>query len=125
MFRARRKVEPLINYGNSMAARKSSAMKAFPKAGIDLVEHELTVDMMLVDEKTKKEKLLESLLFKGRMTLRRAAPVTIDRGADKGKTKVDFEVLTWVASAYSQQLQTEILYILSEDVKQKPSSSPP
>lgn len=102
-----------------MTNRKHSA--AFPTAGIDIVEHELTVDMMRI-VKGKRDELLESLVFKGRMTLQRKDPYEVARGKDAGRSKIEFDVLTWVASAYSEKLQTEILYILSEGVKQKPSA---
>ena len=102
-----------------MVSRKQTAQTEFPTAGIDIVEHELTVDMMQVDGK---QKLLESLVFKGRMTLQRSNPHQVARGRDAGKSKIEFDVITWVASAFSEKLQTEILYILSEDVKQKPST---
>jgi hypothetical protein len=104
-----------------MVSRKRKTSSEFPPAGIDIVEHELTVDMLQVSEKGKKKKLLESLVFKGRMTLQRSNPYRVARGKDAGKSKIEFDVLTWVASAFSQKLQTEILYVLSEDVKQKPS----
>lgn len=105
-----------------MVSRKRKTASEFPPAGIDIVEHELTVDMVQVSDKGKQEKLLESLAFKGRMTLQRREPSRISRGKDKGKNKIEFDVLTWTASAFSKKLQTEILYILSEGVKQKPSS---
>lgn len=104
-----------------MVRRKSQTISEFPTAGMDIVEHELIVDMLQVGEKGKKQKVIESLVFKGRMTLERRNPYRITRGKDAGKSKIEFDVLTWVASAFSKELQTEILYILSEDVKQKPS----
>lgn len=39
-------------------------MSAFPAAGIDILEHELTGDILRVDG--KKKSLLESLVFKGK-----------------------------------------------------------
>jgi len=104
-----------------MVSRKRKTGSQFPPAGIDIVEHELTVDMLQVSAKGKQKKLLESLVFKGRMTLERSNPYRIARGKDAGKNKIEFDVLTWTASAFSKELQMEILYILSEDVKQKPS----
>lgn len=103
-----------------MASRKQKTMSAFPAAGIDIVEHELTVDMLRVDG--KKEELLESLVFKGRMTLQRRSPFRVARGKEAGRSKIEFDVITWVASSFSEKLQMEILYLLSEDVKQKPSA---
>lgn len=105
-----------------MAERKQRVASEFPPAGIDIVEHELTVDMMRSVGKGKSEELLESLVFKGRMTLQRRNPYKVTRGKDAGRNKIEFDVITWVASAYSEKLQTEILYILSEGVKQKPSA---
>ena len=104
-----------------MVTQKRKPGSEFPIAGIDVVEHELTVDMVQVGAKGRKEKLIETLLFKGRMTLERRNPEKIARGKDAGKRKIEFFVRTWVASAFSKELQTEILYLLSEDVKQKPS----
>lgn len=104
-----------------MSSRRQQP-REFPPAGIDIVEHELTVDLMRADGKGKKEELLESLLFKGRMTLQRRNPHKVTRGKEAGRNKIEFDVITWVASAFSEKLQTEILYILSEGVKQKPSA---
>jgi hypothetical protein len=106
-----------------MATRKGQAMKVHPGAGIDVVHHKLSVDMMRVLKEGKNEQLelLETLVFEGRMTLQRENPVIVKSGAHKNKKQTGFTVVTWVASAFSEKLQVEILYILSEGVKQKSS----
>lgn len=105
-----------------MPTRKSSASKKFPPAGVDLIEHELAVDMLQIKGRQKEESLLETLLFKGRMTVRRRDPDKIKRGKFAGSNRIEFDVLTWVASAFSEKLQAEILYILSEGTEQKRST---
>lgn len=105
-----------------MPTRKTSAARKFPGAGVDLIEHELAVDMLQIRGRQKEETLLETLLFKGRMTVRRREPAKIKRGKEAGRNRIEFDVLTWVASAFSERLQAEILYILSEGAEQKRST---
>lgn len=70
----------LAEGSKQMVSRKRKTSSEFPPAGIDIVEHELTVDMLQVSAKGKQEKLLESLAFKGRMSLQRRNPYRIARG---------------------------------------------
>lgn len=39
-----------------MPTRKSSASKKFPPAGVDLIEHELAVDMLQIKGRQKEER---------------------------------------------------------------------
>lgn len=84
----------------------------FPKAGIDLIKHELRVNMYAVDKETQEEKLLETLEFDGMMIIEREAPFT-NRG---GVRQITFNIKSWVAMAFSKVLGNPIVYISSEDV---------
>jgi hypothetical protein len=88
--------------------------KRFPRSGVDLVEHQLRVDAVAGREGKKRGRVLETLLFNGRMTLQRGEPYL----NDQGRRQIDFTVTSWVASAFSRVLGREIQYILSERVKQ-------
>ena len=84
----------------------------FPKPGIDLIRHELRVDMYTVDKETQEETLLETLKFDGMMIIKREASFT-NRG---GVHQIKFKITSWVAMAFSKVLGDAIVYISSEDV---------
>ena len=84
----------------------------FPGPGIDLIHHEVSVNLFQVVN--KEEVLLETLNFQGRMLIERGKAYT---NAD-GYRQVDFISLAWTATAWSKSLKQDILYILSEDVEQ-------
>ncbi|MFA6266436.1 MAG: hypothetical protein WC670_12095 [Pseudolabrys sp.] len=84
----------------------------FPGPGIDLIHHEVAVNLFQVVD--KEEVLLETLNFQGRMLIERGKAYT---NAD-GYRQVDFVALTWTATAWSKSLKQDILYILSEGVEQ-------
>ena len=89
----------------------------FPKAGIDLVNHDLRVDMFQVDENGN-ENLLETLTLQGRMVLERSDPFTND---DQHR-QIYFLVKRWEAVGWSDTLQTLVVYRLSEDGEQPMST---
>ena len=84
----------------------------FPASGVDLIQHEVRVNLYQVED--KQERLLETLKFAGRMTIEREDPFT----NDTGKRQINFLVKSWVASAWSETLKQEVLYVLSQDVEQ-------
>jgi hypothetical protein len=88
----------------------------FPGPGIDLIHHEVAVNLFQVVD--KEEVLLETLNFQGRMLIERGKAYT---NAD-GFRQVDFIALAWTATAWSKALKQDILYILSEDVVQPVSN---
>ena len=57
---------------------------SLPAAGIDLIHHEVRVNLFQV--KDKKEFLLETLTFKGRMVIERGNPYK----NEKGVQEIDF-----------------------------------
>jgi hypothetical protein len=84
----------------------------FPGPGIDLIHHEVAVNLFQVVN--KEEVLLETLNFQGRMLIERGKAYT---NAD-GYRQIDFVALAWTATAWSKALKQDILYILSQDVEQ-------
>jgi hypothetical protein len=88
----------------------------FPGPGIDLIHHEVAVNLFQVVD--KEEVLLETLNFQGRMLIERGKAFT---NAD-GFRQIDFIALAWTATAWSKSLKQDILYILSEDVEQPVSN---
>ena len=84
----------------------------FPGPGIDLIHHEVAVNLFQVVN--KEEVLLETLNFNGRMLIERGkAYINAD-----GFRQIDFIALAWTATAWSKALKQDILYILSHDVEQ-------
>lgn len=94
------------------------AMEKFPPAGVDRVRHALRI-ALLEDDGSGEERELEVLEFEGHMTLERGEPYTNENGL----RQIDFEVLSWSATAWSKVLQQEIFYVLSEKVERQPRSS--
>jgi hypothetical protein len=84
----------------------------FPGPGIDLIHHEVAVNLFQVVN--KEEVLLETLNFQGRMLIERGKAYTNAAGF----RQIDFVALAWTATAWSKALKQDILYILSEDVEQ-------
>lgn len=97
--------------------RPPGAMESFPPAGIDRVKHDLRIALLEADAQGN-ENELEVLRFEGHMALQRGEPYTNERGL----RQVDFTVTSWVATAFSQTLGAEIMYILSDTEKQPTSS---
>lgn len=94
-------------------AKQGGAAKSFPSAGVDRIKHELQVNMY----SKRQKKVLESLLFEGTMTIQRSDP-TVET---TGKRKIPFIVKSWTASAFSQVLGKEIMYVISPSVQQPES----
>lgn len=88
----------------------------FPGPGIDLIHHEVSVNLFQVVN--KEEVLLETLNFQGRMLIERGKAYT----NSDGFRQVDFIALAWTATAWSKSLKQDILYILSQDVEQPVSN---
>lgn len=88
----------------------------FPGPGIDLIYHEVAVNLFQVVN--KEEVLLETLNFQGRMLIERGKAHT----NSDGFRQVDFIALAWTATAWSKALKQDILYILSQDVEQPVSN---
>lgn len=88
----------------------------FPGPGIDLIHHEVAVNLFQVVN--KEEVLLETLNFQGRMLIERGKAYT----NASGFRQIDFIALAWTATAWSKALKQDILYILSEDVEQPTSN---
>lgn len=88
----------------------------FPGPGIDLIHHEVAVNLFQVVN--KEEVLLETLNFQGRMLIERGKAYT----NSEGFRQIDFIALAWTATAWSKSLKQDILYILSQDVEQPVSN---
>ena len=104
-----------------VAGARVECAQGFPPPGVDLVEHTLRIGLYVerggkADLSSKPD---ETLSFKGRMLIEREEARV---SKQTGRNEVPFQVRTWVASAYSQTLQQEILYVLSEDAEQPPSA---
>ncbi len=113
------------------AAEVQAMTKALAKGhlapGIDIVHHILKVDVLQIQPGKKGGALptecqepedvgatahvLETLDFEGRMALERTIP-TLDK---QNRALTNFRVLTWQATSFSQKMQVDILYILSQD----------
>jgi len=88
----------------------------FPGPGIDMIHHEVTVNLFQVVK--KEEVLLETLVFQGRILIERGKPF---KNAS-GFRQIDFIVKGWTATAWSKALKQDILYILSEGTEQPTST---
>lgn len=98
--------------------RTQPRRRTFRAAGLDVVEHDLRVKIVQVDKRNRERETLETLTFRGRMAIERQNAF---RNA-QNRRQIDFRVKTWVATAFSQVLQQDILYILSEDADQPTST---
>lgn len=108
----------LFTVGSGSGCTMSRPQSVFPKAGSDLVKHQLRVNMYAVNKDTNKEELLETLTFDGMMVIEREEPFT-NRG---GTRQISFKVKSWVAMAFSKVLDNAIVYISSEDVEPRTST---
>lgn len=90
---------------------------SFPGAGVDTINHKVTIGLYSVDESGKLGQLLETLDFKGRMLVERGDPYV--NGA--GYRQVAFVVKNWEAFAWSNTLNSMVVYSLA-DVPQKTST---
>lgn len=95
----------------------SGPMETFPPAGVDLVEHDLRVDVLQIDS-SGREKLLETLTFEGRMLLERGDPYVNQQGL----RQIDFVIKSWNAVAWSEALGTTVIYRSVVDAEQPISS---
>lgn len=80
--------------------------KKFPSAGLDRIDHHLTIDLMARGRDGKPDTLLETLTFEGRMLIQRGDPYA----SAAGVSEVAFRVQTWEATAWSDKLECVILY---------------
>lgn len=99
-----------LGAGPGFAAAVAPQPGVFPPAGIDLVTHELTIDVLQVLDDGTEGALLETLKFTGNMLLERTDPVVNEQGF----RQINFVVQSWEAHAFSNALDTVITYRLSE-----------
>lgn len=97
-----------------MKSRSPRRRGGFRNAGIDVIEHDLRFDLFV----GKRRSPAETLVFNGRMVIQRGDPY-VNR---QGKRQIDFTVKSWVAAAFSKVLQQEVVYILSQGIKQRRST---
>lgn len=98
-----------------LASAGTEGTGGFPSAGMDVITHQITVGLYQIGPNDELGSLLETLTFKGRMLIERADPYMDD---DLGRRKIDFVVKSWEADAWSEKLNTLVVYKLS-DVEQK------
>ncbi len=82
---------------------------SFPSAGIDQIDHDLQIDLMQRGSDGTSDKLLETLSFRGRMTIERGDPYT----NGSGFREISFLVTRWEATAWSNALKSMVVYQLS------------
>lgn len=82
----------------------------FPRGGVDLIHHDLRVNL----DVGAKGKIDETVALSGTMLIERGGPYE----NEKGLRQVDFRVRSWMATGWSRQLNSDITYVLSEDVEQ-------
>ena len=99
-------------------ASAGTEVPGFPTAGMDLITHQITVGLHQVNPDGSLGGLLETLEFKGRMLIERGDPYDNE---DLGRRQIEFIVKSWEADAWSDKLNTLVVYKLS-DVEQKPST---
>lgn len=87
----------------------------FPPAGIDQIDHELTVNLYRVGPEGQTGELLEALKFNGRMIIQRGDPYV----NEQGYRQIDFIVTHWKATAWSNVLNTMVVYQLSDVTQAK------
>jgi len=83
---------------------------AFPSAGIDQVDHEITIDLFQRIPNGTADKLLETLTFRGRMVLERGDAYV----NSSGFREIAFVVNRWEATAWSKALSSMVVYRLNE-----------
>ena len=94
------------------------AASAFPTAGVDLVTHEITVDLRQVSATGQLGNVVETLVFDGRMVIERGDPYL----NPLGRRQLDFVVTDWQADAWSNALNTMVTYKLADDIEQEPGA---
>ncbi|HEX7185414.1 MAG TPA: hypothetical protein VF756_26555 [Thermoanaerobaculia bacterium] len=87
----------------------------FPLAGIDQIDHDLQIDLFQRGAEGAPDTLLETLSFRGRMTIERGDPYI----SSSGFREVSFVVTRWEATAWSNALGSMVVYRLS------PGAQPP
>ncbi|HSS75984.1 MAG TPA: hypothetical protein VLV54_04490 [Thermoanaerobaculia bacterium] len=90
---------------------------SFPGAGVDVITHRLTIGLYSVTKSGQQGDLLETLVFKGRMLVERGDPYVNKLGF----RQVAFLVKNWEAYAWSQKLNSLVVYSLAK-VPQKMST---
>jgi hypothetical protein len=85
----------------------------FPSAGVDLVYHELRVQLDVGPTGVPDE----TLTLYGTMLVQRDNP----RVNEEGLRQIDFRVLSWKAVGWSSLLKQSVAYVLSEDAEQPAS----
>jgi hypothetical protein len=97
--------------GSPLSERTEPVLqKEFPGAGIDLIYHELRVQL----DVGAKGVVDETVTLYGTMLIQRDAP----RVNDEGFRQIDFRVLAWSAVGWSTVLRQGLTYALSADVEQ-------
>lgn len=91
---------------------------AFPTAGMDLVTHQITVDLHRVGPGGVLGNVVETLVFDGRMILERGDAYV----NGTGHRQIDFVVTSWQADAWSNALNTMVTYRLADDIEQEAGS---
>jgi hypothetical protein len=86
-------------------AQFAVAVPMFPPPGVDIVNHNLRIDMDIGDDGIPEERLV----FNGTMTIERG-PAFINTN---GFRQINFVVLHWEATTHSQVLDVDIDYISS------------
>lgn len=104
--------------GGAAAGTGSTAPSAFPTAGMDLVTHQITVDLQQVGPGGTLGKVVETLVFDGRMILERGDAYV----NATGHRQIDFVVTSWQADAWSNSLNTMVTYKLADDIEQEAGS---
>jgi hypothetical protein len=85
----------------------------FPTAGIDQVDHEITIDLFQRSTTGVADKLLETLTFRGRMVLERGDAYVNSTGF----REIAFVVNRWEATAWSKALSSMVVYRLNESTQ--------
>lgn len=85
----------------------------FPPGGIDFIEHDLRI-LITAD----KRDFRDIVQMRGAMTIQRTDPyMTKD-----GRRQIDFKVLSWTATGWSDALMVALTYTLSRDIDQPTST---
>jgi hypothetical protein len=81
----------------------------FPSAGVDIINHLLTIALYSVQGNGEPGELLETLKFKGRMLVERGDPYV----NKDGYSQIPFVVKSWEAFAWSNKLNSLVTYSTS------------
>jgi hypothetical protein len=85
----------------------------FPPGGIDFIRHDLRI--MMTGEKGDYQEVVN---MTGAMMIQRTDPSI----GKEGRRQIEFKVLSWAATGWSEKLNVAISYVLSEDVDQPVST---